>query len=175
MEKDAIIKARISSSTKADFEAICQEIGVQPTTKARELIEAFVKSEYGRLSDRLTVHIHRPSGYDYGAWRVKMQLRDPSEMQFLGASVPFPLPELPKRRVASDDGYLSVLWNEKGGVTHGGQFIDGVWKGHLYTNGIEEDRNPTNIDDVKVALYETVMALIDRSRKANSVKDAQGS
>ncbi|MBX5210791.1 hypothetical protein [Rhizobium sp. NZLR11] len=175
MEKDAIIKARISSGTKADFEAICQGIGVQPTTKARELIEEFVKAEYGRLTDRLTVHIYRPSGYDYGAWRVKMQLRDPSEMQFFSASVPFPLPELPKRRLHPDDGYLSVVSSKTGGFTLGGQFVGGLWEGHLYSNGVEEDQNPTKLEEVQAALYSTVIALMDRSRKAGSDKDAQGS
>lgn len=175
MEKDAIIKARISSGTKADFESICQEIGVQPTTKARELIEAFVKEEYGRLTDRLTVHVYRPSGYDYGAWRVKMQLRDPLEMQFYGTPVPFHLPDLPKRRLASNEGYLSVLNTGTGEFTLGGQFVNGVWEGHLYSNGVEEDRNPTPVEDVQAALYEVVIKVMDRSRKPVSSKEAQGS
>ncbi len=162
MEKDAIVKARISSATKGDFEDICQELGVQPTTKVRELIEAFVKEEYGRLSDRLTIHIYKPSHYDYGAWCVKMKLRNPLEMQFQGIPVPFHLPELPKRRLNPKEGYLSVVALPNGEFTIGGQFVDGVWEGHLYSNGSEEGQNPTPVEEVQSALYENVIKVMDR-------------
>jgi hypothetical protein len=173
MDKDTFIKARISSRTKSDFDDICQELGVQPTTKTRELIEAFVKKEYGRLNDRLTVHVYRPSGYQYGAWRIKMRLRNPSEMQFQKTPIPFEFPELRKRRLHPDEGYLSIVTSKKSGeLVIGGHFVDGVWEGHLYSNGIEESENPTSIEDVQAALEKAVTSLVDRFSKSSFSEDA---
>ncbi|TRC84425.1 hypothetical protein FJV80_17390 [Mesorhizobium sp. WSM4310] len=173
MEKNSFIKARISSATKLDFESICQELGVQPTTKARELIEAFVQAEYGRLSDRITVHIYRPSGYDFGAWRVKMRLRNPAELEWEGAPVPFAFPELPSsRRLHPDDGFLAIVRNVKTGEhSIGGQFVKGRWEGHLYSNGVAEGENQTSIEQVQVALRETINNLLTRFGKASLATD----
>lgn len=163
MEKDSFIKARLSAATKRDFEAICQTLGVLPTTKTRELLEAFVQREYGRLEDRVTVHIHHPSDYSLGAWRVKMRLRDPGAMSWQDSPVPFAFPNLPKRRLHPDEGYLAVVQRAGSGeLGIGGQFLDGIWEGHLYSNGIDEESNPTSIEDVRAALHDTIAAIIDR-------------
>ena len=162
MEKDQFLKARVSSRTKIDFDEICRVLGVQPTTKLREIIEGYVEQQYGHLSDRLTVHIYRPSEYDHGAWRVKMTLRNPTELEWAGAPVPFAFPELSNRRLRSDEGYVAVVSKEPGELIRGGQFLKGVWQGHLYSNGIAEGENPTSIEDVQAALTETVTKLIER-------------
>ena len=163
MDKDAIIKARISARTKSDFEDICRELGAQPTTKLRELVETFVRREYGRLNDRVTVHISRPTGYELGAWRVKMRLRNPADLAWGNVPVPFELPELPKRRLHPDDGFRVVVTKKATGeLALGGHFVNGTWEGHLYSNGIHEGENPTPIAQVQAALAETVTDLINR-------------
>ena len=163
MEKDTFIKARIAAETKKDFDDICQTLGVQPTSKVRELVEAFVQREYGRLEDRLTVHIYHPTDYDFGAWRVKMRLRNPAAINWQGNPVPFAFPQLPKRRLHPDEPYLSVVQQPGGnGYAIGGHFVNGTFEGHLYSNGIEEEQNPTSIEEVREALARVVIDILDR-------------
>ena len=40
--KMELIQTRVSSTTKADFEIICNKLGLSPSVKARMLIEKFV-------------------------------------------------------------------------------------------------------------------------------------
>ncbi|MFK3968602.1 hypothetical protein ACI2KT_34145 [Ensifer adhaerens] len=163
MEKDSFIKARISSATKTQFEDICQELSVQPTTKVRELVEQFVRDESERLKEEVSVDVKRPPDYQSGAWRVTVRLRNPADLERWGVPVPFAFPDLPKRRLHPDDGYLAVVRkNGSDELVIGGQFVKGIWHGHLYTNGIPEDENPTSIEEVKAALRETATKLIDR-------------
>ena len=83
--RSEFIRARVSGRTNDEFEEICRELGKTPTEQMRELVEQFVRAEYGRLRDRLNVHIYRPAEYDLGAWRVTMKLRDAGEMEWGGA------------------------------------------------------------------------------------------
>lgn len=166
MEKDLFLKTRVSADTKRDFEEICSTYGVPPTTKLREILETFVAQEYGRLHDRVVVHIFRPDGYDFGAWRVTVKLRNPAELEWRGRPIPFEFPQLPQRRIHPDDDYVAVVRNSGSDALElGGQFVKGVFQGHLYSNGIAEKRNPTSIDDVRAALHDRVQGLLDRYRK----------
>ncbi|KSV67267.1 hypothetical protein N182_34105 [Sinorhizobium sp. GL2] len=169
MEKDSFIKARISSATKTQFEDICQELNVQPTTKVRDLIEQFVRDESERLNEQVTVIVDRPPEYQLGAWRVTVRLRNPADLERWGVPVPFAFPELPKRRLHPDDGYLAVVRkNGSDELVIGGQFVKGIWHGHLYSNGVLEDENPTSIEAVKTALRETAAKLIERFGRMQS-------
>ncbi len=42
----------------------------------------------------------------------------------------------------------------------GGEFVNGEWRGHLYSNGCPEVENPTSIEMVREALANTVMEQI---------------
>src|SRR5271166_2544660 len=133
------IRARVSRRTKDDFDEICRELGKTPTEQMRELLEAFVRAEYGRLRDRLNVHIYHPADYAPEAWRVTMKLRDPTEMTWAGAPIPFPMPTVPMRLVASDDpGYVAITYGPNHMPALGGKFVNGEWRGHLYSNGCPE-------------------------------------
>ena len=122
------IRARVTRRTKDDFDEICRELGKTPTEQMRELVEAFVRAEYGRLRDRLNVHIYHPADYAPEAWRVTMKLRDPTEMTWAGAPIPFPMPTVPMRLVASDDpGYVAI--------TYGPNHMPALWENSSMASG----------------------------------------
>jgi hypothetical protein len=161
----------VSKRMKADFDEICHALGKTATEQLRELVSAFVTREYGRLDDRVTVHIFQPPGYDYGVWRTIIKLRNPAEMTWVGKPIPFHVPELPKRRLHSDPEYLAVVFDQKTQEPDlGGQFVEGEWRGHLYSNGCAEAENPTAIADVRSALTSTVEKIIDRFSSARVLK-----
>jgi len=140
-DKSEFLRARVSKQTKSEFEDICAELGKTATEQLREIIEAFVRREYGRLRDRVTVHIYHPAGYDPEAWRVTIKLRNPDEATWRGAAVPFALPNLQKRRISSDPEYMAVLFSGNDQPDLGGKFVKGEWRGHLYSNGCLESEN----------------------------------
>lgn len=146
---------------KNDFDQICRELGKTPTEQLRELVGAFVKREYGRLDDRINVHIFKPAEYEPEAWRVTIKLRNPAEMTWNGASIPFGFPTLEKRRIHSDPEYLSVFFRLGSDTPiKGGKFIHGEWRGHVYSNGCLEKENPTSIEKVRTALISTIEKVI---------------
>ena len=157
------LRTRVSKATKADFEDICRELDRTPTDQLRELVTAFITREYGRLNDRIATHIFRPADYELGAWRMTIKLRNPSEMIWNGAPVPFAFPTFPKRRIQSDPEYQAITFDPK---THkpmmGAKLIDGEWRGHLYSNGIPEPENPTSIAAVSSAITATIERMISQ-------------
>ncbi|ABC90773.1 hypothetical protein RHE_CH01988 [Rhizobium etli CFN 42] len=166
-EKTEIIRARIDKATKADFEAIATSFDKTPSDQLRELIEEFIGKYADRIDDRVVVHIYQPAKYDYGAWRVTVKLRNPGEGLWHGSEIPFPLPELPKRRIASDPEYVAIVVRNNE-IDLGGKFVLGEWRGHIYTNGVPENENPTPLEMVKEELWRTVIEIIDRfGRKPN--------
>ena len=87
------------------------------------------------------VHIYRPEGYDFGAWRVSITLSNPADGNWHDSFVPFELPELSYRRIVSDAESQAVIRSQvHGELFMGGKFDEaGVWRGHVYSNGIPED------------------------------------
>ena len=164
MEKAAFMKTRVTETLKAEFDDIAREYGKLPTVLLREIIEEFVHRNYPKLSDRIRVRIHKPEDYNLGAWRVTIKLRKPSEALWRGTPIPFELPpNLPKRRLASDPEYLAVVVSrDTQEQILGGRFIDGEWRGHLYSNGCPEPENPTSIEAVEQALIKTIEELLTR-------------
>jgi hypothetical protein len=130
----------------------------------RRALEAWVTKYDYMLKQRVAVAIVKPEGYDPGAWQVSVRLRQPSESTYDEVPIPFALPELPRRRIASDKQYRAVLMME-GRPALGGKFIDGLWQGHLYSNGCPESENPTPVSVVKDALAQAVEETLDRFRR----------
>lgn len=166
MEKNDFLRARVTPKLREDFEAICKTFDMTAADVLRDLVDRYVQENLSRLGDRILVNISRPTGYDLGAYRVLIKLRRPEEALYNRQPVPFKLPEFEKRRLASDDEYRAVV-----GVPHdadfvkyemGGVFLNGEWRGHLYTNGIEEKKNPTSIEKVRSVLVDTLSQHFDR-------------
>lgn len=157
------LRTRVLKQTKEDFTAICKELGKTPTEQLRELVEAFIKREYGRLNDRIVVHIYKPANCELGAWMVRIKLRNPLEMTWEGAAVPFALPALPKRRLQSDFEFQAVVFDPETQVPYfGGIFVGGEWRGRLWSDGCPESENPTSTEAVAEALRSIITQLIDR-------------
>lgn len=157
MDKNAILKVRVTDTVHADFLAVCEVLGRTPAAVLRELVERHVATHSINLEDDVRITIERPAGYDYGAWRARMTLRSPDAMEFMGGPVPFRIPQLEARRVYPDKGYrvAAADWNKKGSGLDG-IFVNGAWEGDIYSNGVEEDDNPTTLDAVVAALKAAV-------------------
>lgn len=157
MDKNAILKVRVSDTAHADFLAVCEALGRTPAAVLRELVERHVAAHGINLEDDVRATIERPKGYAYGAWRARMTLRSAEAMEFMGAPVPFRIPQIQSRRIHSDKGFAVAApdWHENGAGL-AGIFIDGVWEGHVYSNSVEEDENPSSLDAVVVALKAAV-------------------
>lgn len=171
MDKGSVLKARVTELLHADFLAVCQAVGSTPAAQLRLLIEAFVDHRRDYLEDDVKVHLDRPAGYDFGAWKARITLRDGTAMQWMDAPIPFNLPSLPKRRVHPDTGFAVAAGYEEGHASGlAGIFVDGVWEGHVYTNGVPEEENPTPIEAIaealRAAVAERIAAFKPRERQA---------
>lgn len=166
MEKNDLLRVRVTPRLREDFEAICKTFDMTAADVLRDIVDRYVQENLPRLGDRIVINISRPTGYDLGAYRVFIKLRFPEEASYNGKPIPFRLPELKMRRMASDDEYRSIVGvpDAKQFVKYemGGVFINGEWRGHLYTNGIEEKQNPTPIEVVKSVLVESLAEHFDR-------------
>jgi len=157
MDKTSILKARVSEALHDDFLVVCGAMGRTPAAMMRDLVQRHVTENQHLLEGNVKVSIERPTDYQYGAWRARISLRTADDMRFHGAPIPFELPQLPARRIHPDDGYAVAATNwDRTGSGLAGIFVDGVWEGHLYSNGIEEGANPTSIEAVRAALESAV-------------------
>lgn len=157
-----LIQTRVPATIKTDFEAICSKQGITPSVKARDLFERFVNDNRHLLDDRLIINIYKPEGYDFGAWRIMMLLKDPFESFWGGSAIPFELPELKNRRISSDKEFQALVVRN-GDYKFGGAFDSvGRWCGHVYSNGVFEQDNPTSIERVQTELRNTVTTLFDK-------------
>lgn len=157
MEKNAVLKVRVTNDVHADFLAVCEALGRTPAVVLRELVERQIAIHSINLEDDVRLTIERPAGYDYGAWRARMTLRSPEAMEFMGGAVPFCLPQLKARRIHPEKRFCvaSANWDKEGAGLDG-IFVDGVWEGDIYSNGVAEDDNPTPISAVIAALKAAV-------------------
>lgn len=110
----------------------------------------------------MNIEIIQPSDYQCGAWQVTVTLTDEEKNYFKKCPLPFPLPSLPNRLIVWDKDYVMAVAEEKKTVLKA-KFVDGVWRGHVYSSGLGENDNPTSIDVVKQeiekAVSETIIAI----------------
>lgn len=157
MEKSSILKARVTDTLHGEFISICDAVGRTPTSVLRELIDRHVAANRNLLEDEVKISLVRPRDYDYGAWHARISLGASAAMEFKGAPIPFRIPQLPARRIHPDRGYCVAASDWDGnGPGLDGIFVDGIWEGDIYSNGIHEDENPTSIETVKSALKASV-------------------
>ncbi|MDX6019752.1 hypothetical protein SIL08_05535 [Scandinavium sp. V105_16] len=118
----------------------------------RALKKLPVLSGYRWTKDDITVRIYRPEDYAYGAWRIAITLPENYAIQMWN----IPFPELEGRRFTADPGYSALISAEPDRWDQAFRFVDGACELHLYTNGVEEDQNPTPLPDVAQALLSVV-------------------
>jgi hypothetical protein len=99
----------------------------------------------------MKIRIEQPEGYSLGAWKVEIMLNEAEKKLYQRNPFSFHLPKLPHRYFAWQQEFYAT---EYGGVKSPlkVKFVDGVSKGQLYTNGIEESENPTSLEYVLQAL-----------------------
>ena len=108
----------------------------------------------------MNIEITQPEGYDFGAWQAIIKLDDAEKEIVKERPLVFKIPRLNYRNILSDDGYrMPGFVNDE--VTLGGIFKDGIWCGHVYSNGIAEEKNPVSIDSVKIGLEERIKQSIE--------------
>jgi hypothetical protein len=96
--------------------------------------------------------IFRPDNYQLGAWRVEIRLPLGVQRFWNGSPFQFDIPQLAKRHF--------IMGPEFSFGPSIGCFIDGVWKADLYSNGIEEAKNPTSLAEIKRELLQRVNKVI---------------
>lgn len=104
---------------------------------------ALVRAILPITSPRVHCAIFRPDRYQFGAWRLELTLGAAARAHLRDSSLTFKFPKLEHRLVIPGDGYRRDI--DVGG------FVDGVWKADFYSNGIEEENNPTSLDVVRNA------------------------
>lgn len=114
----------------------------------------------------MQIHICRPTGYDFGAYTVEINL-DPSEWNdFHGWPIVFEIPKLNKRALYPDEHYRVAVPVSGSAIEFRGILRDGCWSGHCYSNGIEESENPTPIVTVKRALEANIQTALQIMKAA---------
>jgi len=103
----------------------------------------------------MNIEIIQPVAYQYGAWQITVTLNVEEKNYFEKYPLPFCLPALPNRLIVWDQDYIMAVAEKEEPVLKA-KFVDGVWRGRLYSNGIAEDNNPTSIDVVKQAIEKAV-------------------
>lgn len=108
-----------------------------------------------QLPTRVRCSIFRPDGYQIGAWRVEMRLPPGIQRFWNDSPFQFNIPQLTNR---------IFIMSSEFSVGHAvGRFVNGVWKADLYSNGIEEAKNPTSLAEVKRSLLQCVNQLVVRA------------
>lgn len=97
-----------------------------------------------------TINITKPLNYQYGAWHTDITLHQDAPGDVSGLR----FPELEKRLIIAQRGtsYQDVAYPEVGEPETGFAFTNGRCELDIYSNGCEEDYNPTPLSDVAKAL-----------------------
>lgn len=106
----------------------------------------------------------QPADFKAGAYRVEITLSEDEAQLLRGAPVmPFDIPRLPHRSIIIDPGF-SIAVRGLGAVSLRGRFVNGVWNGRLYSNGVAENDNPTSIEEVQAALGASASQVVEIAR-----------
>jgi hypothetical protein len=158
MEKTAFLKVRLDPEMKEEFESICGGLGTKPSEEVRAFVASFIERELKKRGARVQVRVTRPNGYEYGAWRVEVKLNSPHDSRY---PLVFPLPMLEKRAVQSDPEYFAAWFNsDKRQHESGGLIINGIWRGVVRTNGVDESNNPTSMEAVEAEFVDIIEGLL---------------
>lgn len=118
----------------------------------------------------MDIEILQPDDYDFGAWRVTIKLNDEEIRVCNKKPLSFKIPKLNYRNIIPDEGYRIVGFF-KDEAKFGGLFKDGIWCGHVYSNGIAEEKNPVVIESVKISLEEHVKQSLEYGYYFGTIAD----
>lgn len=155
-DRSEFLRTRVSAAEKKNFEEVCAAVGSNPAEQLRKYVTEFVNAHAEHLSEQFTVHVFKPEDsnppYDPGAWKVIVRLK------YLVVNHPilFRIPKLENRIIHSDPGYFAAWPSELGHHEICGLLNNGIWTGHIYSNGISESDNPTSIEIVREKLVKEI-------------------
>ncbi|AKM45312.1 hypothetical protein NL30_36335 [Burkholderia contaminans] len=104
--------------------------------------------------------IFRPDGYDEGAWRVHLSLGPAARAALGDSTLVFDIPQHQQRLFHADRGFLFDLNPEK--RVFKGKFVNSVWSGDLYSNGVREAANDMPITDLRATLLRNINVALGR-------------
>jgi hypothetical protein len=109
----------------------------------------------------MDIKLEHPPEYMEGAYKITAKL-DPTEIAvYQKFPLAFKIPVLSKRLIHTESEYIVACTDEEGTYLRG-RFKEGIWITHVYTNGIEEKKNPTPIENVVVAIEKEIIEILDK-------------
>lgn len=127
----------------------------------RSVSAALARTISSAISPWVRCAIFHPDHYDVGAWRIEMSLGHATRVAMGNSTPVFDIPQESKRLVVPDKGNLFDLDPARGRFL--GKFVDGIWYGHIYSNGIAEHENPVSIEKMRMLMLHNVSTAINRS------------
>ena len=115
----------------------------------------------------MELNIYKPYGYGPGSYKVEASLSSQELAAYQLKPISFYLPELPKRLILAYSPFVVAASTETG-MKLRGIFVNGKWESHVYSNGLDEEKNPTKIDTVKKELIESIITSIQIAMDAYS-------
>ena len=112
----------------------------------------------------MELKIYRPDG----SYKMEATLTDAELEAYQAWPISFHLPVMPKRIIHKSPAYVVVATIETGTELRG-MFIDGNWISDVYSNGIEEDKNPTRIGDFEEQLKASICMAIKLAVNAHAI------
>lgn len=152
--KSTVVAKLVDSSWHGGFYVYAPMHQADDRQCIKSLKAGLARAILPQVPTRVRCLIFRPDDYQMNAWRVEMRLPPGVQRFWNGSPFQFDIPQLTKRLFKMPSGF----WVD----TNVGQFVDGVWKADLYSNGIEEANNPTSLAEVKNTLLQCVNQLIVR-------------
>ena len=134
-----------------------------------ELVPALMQ-KVARLKeerDGIECSVESPGHYSPGAWKVTISLTG-EKLKTAGPQFFFFYPKVSNEMYHGDEGYIAIGDRGKGPEI-GGQFRDGVWKGHLYTYNIQ-----SKAESVSDVIREVIIATLKEQIAGVPPKVRQG-
>ncbi len=119
---------------------------------------ALIKKSKGLV----TCNITKPKEFSSGAWRIEAKLGTQVKDLLKNSPLIFNYPQMETRRINFESVKQQKYCHDF--IKGEGVFIDGIWSGLLYSNGIAEDDNPITIDSYSGAFIQEVIDTIARSK-----------
>jgi hypothetical protein len=121
-------------------------------------LEDAVRREAQRINEALSlVHceITRPEDFDYGVFRIEVEVSGPLGKTIAGRDIPFEMPRLLNRFFRPEKGYWTHPANDE--TQPRGLIKDRKWFSIVQTNGFSEENNPTRMKIVEDTLLANIL------------------
>lgn len=115
----------------------------------RSVKAAMVRAILPALTAGVRCRVFKPDRYSPDAWRAELSI-GPAAKAFMGGDFSFEFPDPPKRLVTNDAGFGTGPGPRR--------IVEGIWRGDIYPNGVNEGDISTDIYTVRARLISAVYA-----------------